>query len=487
MAALPNLSGLSLGGGGKEEEEALDTGLVVQYASGGPEERNHRTGFSQMLDEYPFRVPSYTRILDARPHYGFRNQLRQFNKGNLLELGLAAEALYHHFSQLQWPTMVMQNPVPQPGPLSTDDDFVRRWLQISPTFRNAPTPVLSATTDLRVMDYPRNQPPQGTQLISVRVGYKGSFQGVLRSANETMLVSTKEEQQLAPRGNRYSMATYNELWFINTKQAQIDMWPQMKQDLYTAIDLNKMAPTDPQILDYLKRCLRDLVANAKQKKPLYLYGGNAIQDVLQSQYVDLVPDDPNGVPRARNRTFFFARRGKNDAFKALGEVVSLEVEHTEPTAERERAQARADAADQNYTAVRSPATLRAKQQADAYLARVLRQLQSNDVTAPWFTLELQQLDYDQMCKHTDWQALNTQVPPNVGYQDPLDKIFAHLAPPEDINTNPMFGDASKTVPWPDVEEGEEWGPLDAYRGMSLYETIRAIEAARAAPGYSGPP
>lgn len=97
------------------------------------------------------------------------------------------------------------------------------------------------------------------------------------------------------------------------------------------------------------------------------------------------------------------------------------------------------------------------------------------------------MNYPSMCRYTDWTTLSSRRPTWLNYQSDVDKIFAYLAPPDDINTNPLFGDASKTVPWPETEEGElNGGPLDPYRGMSLYETVRAIDATRAAPGFVEP-
>ena len=88
------------------------------------------------------------------------------------------------------------------------------------------------------------------------------------------------------------------------------------------------------------------------------------------------------------------------------------------------------------------------------MERVESQMGRNATVAPWFTLELQQMDVAGMCQHTDWTALHAQSPINIGNQNPLNMIFAYLAPPEDINTNPLFGDANMHVPWPDDEEGE---------------------------------
>lgn len=495
MVALPNLSGLSLGGGGDgggDEEERvapLDTGTVLQYRAGGPEQRNYRTGFSQLLAEYPITVPRYDQMLDVRGN-GPRNQIGQIYKGNLLELGLSAAAIHYHYTQQQWPL------VGQQGPQATDDDFVRRWILVGGVHQNTPTPVLSNTTDLQVKSYPRSGPAQMMQIVSPQVGYQSPMEGVLRSANETMLISTAKAQQLAPRGIEYGMATYNEMWFINTRQAQINMWPQMRQQLFNLLEGGvggagpKRVPEHQHVITYLRQCLTDLVTNAQRMRPLYMYGGNAIQDVLGSKYEDLAimarnKANPNN-PAAHNRAFFFARRSNKDSFKAFGEVDCLKVAHNTPRAEVARAQAVLDAAKAANRANPSPANQQAEDSAQAYFDRADHQMQINDTAAPWFTLELQQMTNDSMCRHTDWEALNTRPPAWLNYQPTVNKMFAYLAPPYDINTNPMFGDANMTVPWPAREAGEVNGPVDAYRGMSLYQAVRAIEAARAAPGFVEP-
>lgn len=495
MAALPNLSGLSLGGGGGDEEEGvapLDTGLVVQHASGGPSPSNQKTGFSQLLAEYPLTVPQYNTLDDPRP-YRKRNELAQVHKGNLLELGLAAQAMRFHYSQQQWPMTIGAQQVPQPGPQNTADDFVHRWLLLhSPGPPNAPRPVLEATRHLNVFSYPAIGSPYATQLGTPEVGYEKPYEGVLRSANETMLISTKREQRLAPGGASYGMATYNEMWFINTREAQINMWPQMRQHLHSLIETGpKLPPTHRRVITYLTHCLQDLVRNAQRLRPLYMYGGNAIQNVLKSNYEDLGimaqnRANPNNL-KAYKRTFLFARRKNTAEFKAFGEVDCLKVEHNTPRAELDRAQADLAAAQAANQAAGTPATQQAEAAAQDYFDRASEQMQSNPRVAPWFTLELQQMNYPSMCRYTDWTTLSSRRPTWLNYQSDVDKIFAYLAPPDDINTNPLFGDASKTVPWPETEEGElNGGPLDPYRGMSLYETVRAIDATRAAPGFVEP-
>ena len=485
MTALPNLSKLSLGGGGggdeKEEAAPLHTGVVVDHQTGGPSQKDFRTAFSQILGECPVRVSDYSRIPDLVPFAGSRVRIRERHKGNVLELGLATQSLRAHFERCTWPANA-----PLPAPQSTDDNFVYRWLMHSVLFQNVPTSVVGATESLHTLNYPPAAPRlQGIQLGTPNVGYHLPTTGVLRSANETALMSTKKPQKLSRSGTAYSMALYNELWFLNTKQAQKDLWPQLKTDLENLVGgTQQIGPTDPRVLARLKQCLSDILTTAQQYKPLYLYGGNAIQSVMNSQYVDLDPRNP-----ARKRAFFFARRSNHDEFKAFGEVVPLHVEHNEPEAERRRARDMYNAARQLAQQTPTMPNVAAEAQAKAYMERVESQMGRNATVAPWFTLELQQMDVAGMCQHTDWTALHAQSPINIGNQNPLNMIFAYLAPPEDINTNPLFGDANMHVPWPDDEEGEvdEAGTAGAsrltrFRGMSLYETIRAIERARAAAG-----
>ena len=127
----------------------------------------------------------------------------------------------------------------------------------------------------------------------------------------------------------------------------------------------------------------------------------------------------------------------------------------------------------------------AEARAKAYMERVESQMGRNATVAPWFTLELQQMDVAGMCQHTDWTALHAQSPINIGNQNPLNMIFAYLAPPEDINTNPCLGMPTCTFRGPTTRRARSTklalpAPrASPARGMSLYETIRAIERARA--------
>lgn len=460
MASLPNLSGLSLGGG----KEELDTGVVVARAEDAALREHHcDTAFSQLLPDCPVRL------------LGFRDGTGRVAPGNrfphkstVLELGLSLQTLREHFLQ-----GLLHGRWPGPGlaPQPNDDDFVQRWAS---TFR-----AYSLAGVNKVLQSVAGN--LDTQLAGVRplpattpaVGYSSPMEGVMITKNEMVLMSTKKPQSLGRRGQQYSMATYNELWYLNTKKVQQANWPALKTQLQHLVGYGRgerrLDPRHADVLNYLKRCRTDLVEKAKNEKPLYLYGGNATQDTLQNNYRDL---DPN--VQGRRRAFLFARRSANENFLALGEVLPVLKEVNAPDAEMWRAQRQVNAALANQDGSLHSAQVLAA--ARSYLTRVQAHLQESNVAFPWFTLELQQVNFAQMAAATDWQALSLAAPPSVPQsQQVADKIFAYLAPPADINTNPMFGDASMTVPWPDPEEEGEIPPWEEFAGLSLDATIRKME------------
>lgn len=461
MAALPNLSGLSLGGGGgKEEEEALDTGVVVARAEDARlREGDCVTAFSQLLPDCPVRLLGFR---DGTGRVATRNPFPY--KSTVLELGLSLQTLREHFVQGLWTGPA---PVPQPN----DDNFVQRWVRTFGAYSLAGVnKVLQSVAGNLDTNLPGVRPIQATPAV----GYSAPMEGVMITNNEMVLMSTKKPQSLGRRGQQYSMATYNELWYINTKKVQEAVWPALKRELRNLVgygpgELRLNPRYAPEVLSCLKRYRKGIVDQAINEKPLYLYGGNATQDTLQNNYRDLDPD-----VQGRRRAFLFARRDPNDNFLALGEVLPVLKERNAPQDELRRAQRQVNAALANQDGSLHSAQVLAA--ARSYLTRVQGHLQESNVTFPWFTLELQQVNFAQMAAATDWQALSLAAPPGVPQSQQVgDKIFAYLAPPADINLNPMFGDASMTVPWPDPEEEGEIPPWEAFEGLSLDAAIRKIE------------
>lgn len=465
MAALPNLSGLSLGGGGKEEEGTLDTGVVVARADTVALREHHcDTAFSQLLPDCPVRLLGFR---DGTGRVATRNPFPY--KSTVLELGLSLQTLREHFVQgLRNGLWRGQGPVPQPN----DDNFVQRWVRTFGAYSLAGVnKVLQSVAGNLDTNLPGVRPIQATPAV----GYSAPMEGVMITNNEMVLMSTKKPQSLGRRGQQYSMATYNELWYINTKKVQQAVWPALKTELQNLVGYGpgerRLDPRyAPEVLSCLKRYRKGIVDNAmNNEKPLYLYGGNATQDTLQNNYRDL---DPN--VQGRRRAFLFARRAATDNFLALGEVRPVLKEVNAPQDEMWRAQRQVNAALANQDGSLHNAQVLAA--ARSYLTRVQSHLQESNVAFPWFTLELQQVNFAQMAAATDWQALSLAAPPGVPQSQQVgDKIFAYLAPPADINTNPMFGDASMTVPWPDPEEEGEIPPWEAFAGLSLDAAIRKME------------